>query len=650
MAKRSRAKRPQRTEARAIEKTSSETKLVAGIAVGLLLSVFIVYGQVAHHDFINVDDTVYVPQNHHVTSGLSAENIRWAFTSFHAAYWIPLTWISYMADVEMFGIDPGKILLTNIVLHALNTLLLFLALRRATAATWRSGVVAALFALHPLHVESVAWVTERKDVLSTFFFLVMLLAYIAFVEKRTAARYALIMVSFACGLMAKPMVITAPFVLLLFDWWPLRRFPSVNLKALLIEKLPLLVMIIPAAMVTLKAQKPAIAAVPIMQRLGNAAVSYVTYLVKAVWPSGLAVIYPLKNVSAATAAAAVVCFIGITAVALFCARRFPWVTTGWFWYAGTLVPVIGIVQAGKQSMADRFTYIPLIGIFIAIVWLVAEFAPVRKFAPAAAAAVLIACAAASYVQAGYWKDSITLERHALAVTADNDVAHVYLGSALFTHGDRDAAEQEFRKAIAVNPLNEEAYRDLARLKLATHPEEAVPLLQKASSLKPNDYETQAMLAAAQGDRERAVTLYQRALAEQDDTPDLRNDFAAVLAMTGHDEQALEQYNEALRMMPDHYNARMNIGALLSRMGRDADAIEQFQAAVRARPEASEPHVYLALAYGNRGQVAAAITEVQSAISVDPAGSNKEFTNAVRMPFKESNLRDYLAFLQQKARS
>jgi tetratricopeptide (TPR) repeat protein len=579
---------------------------------------------------------------------LSAENIRWAFTSFHA-YWIPLTWISYMVDVELFGIDPGKILLTNVVLHACNTILLFFVLRRATAATWRSGVVAALFALHPLHVESVAWVTERKDVLSTFFFILTLLAYIAFLEKRTPIRYVLILISFACGLMAKPMVITTPFVLLLLDWWPLRRFSRANLKALVIEKLPMFAMIIPAAIVTMKAQKIAIGAVPLIQRLENTAVSYLAYLGKTVWPAGLAIIYPFRAVSIGTAIAAVLCLIAVTAAALFCARRFPYVTVGWFWYVGTLIPVIGIVQVGKQSMADRFTYIPLVGIFIAVVWAVAEFAPVRRFAPVAAAAVLIACGAASFVQASYWKDSMTLERHALAVTRDNDVAHVYLGWALVTHGDRAGAEQEFRAAIRINPNSDEAYRNLARVRLASHSDDAIPLLRKAAALKPADTETQAMLAAALGDKQRAVAFYERALAEEDDTPDLRNDFAAVLAMTGHDEQALAQYNEALRMMPNHYDARMNAGALLSRMGREEEAIEQFVAAAKARPEVSEPHVYLALVYANRGQLAAAINEVNNAIAVDPVGSNREFTNAVRMQFKESNLRDYLAFLQQKAR-
>src|SRR5438067_3948264 len=372
MAKRRRARRKEVAQPGVVATPKPRAeKTVVFVSLAIVAAVFIVYGQVATHNLTNLDDLKYLPQNYHVTTGLTAANIEWAFTKFYAAYWLPLTWISYMADVQMFGLDPGKILLVNVVLHALNSMFLFLVLRRATNELWRSATVAALFALHPLHVESVAWATERKDVLSTLFFMLTLLSYVLFVEKRSPARYLTMVVCFVLGMMAKPMVITIPFVLLLLDWWPLQRFSLENLRPLrqlIIEKIPLFVLVIPASLITMRAQREAIGSIPLGDRLKNALLSYLVYLGKTIWPANLSVIYPLRIVTGSVAVVAVVVLIAITIAALLGARR-KYIPMGWFWYLGTLVPVIGIVQAGKQSMADRFTYIPLIGIFIAAVWL-----------------------------------------------------------------------------------------------------------------------------------------------------------------------------------------------------------------------------------------------------------------------------------------
>lgn len=656
MGKRSRARRAQRVARpadAAPQLKSRDTQRAMAISAALFISVAVVYGQLATHDFINYDDVFYVTQNDRVTSGVSLDNIRWALTEFRSSNWHPLTWMSHMVDVQLFGMNPGMHLMTNLVLHGLNSVLLFLLLWRATAATWRSAAAAALFALHPLHVESVAWVSERKDVLSTFLFMLTLWLYIRWVEQRSTARYLVTLIAFALGLMSKPMLVTLPFVLLLLDWWPLRRFSlddRSKLKPLVIEKLPMFALIVPSVLLTLKAQKQAIWPVPFSERLANALTSYVAYLGKMLWPAHLAVIYPLpQSFSPAAVVAAAVVLIAITAFALRFARKFPYLPVGWFWYLGTLVPVIGLVQVGRQSMADRYTYIPLIGIFMAIVWLAGEVKAVRKFGPAIAAVVLMACGATSYAQASYWKDSFTLERHALQVTRNNDQAHVLLGSALAARGDRQAAEKEFRSAISINPNNDEAYRDLGRLSLSSHPDEAIAFLTKAAALKPSDSATLAMLAAARGNKQEAVQLFQRALDEGDESADIHNDFAAVLAITGHDQQALTQYHEALRRMPGHYDARMNLGALLSRMGRGADALEQFAAAAKERPEAPEPHVYLALAYANSGRIESAIAEVNQAIAINAVESNRDFTNAVRMPFKETNINEYLAFLRAQRR-
>ena len=683
MGKRSRAKReahaaqPERQAAPHSAPSTQHSALPVAIAAALALAVLVVYAQVRTHDFINFDDPDYVVTNPNVSTGLTAANVAWAFTHYHASNWHPLTWISHMLDVSLFGLDGGKHALVSVVWHAVNSVLLFFVLRRATRRTWPSAVVAALFALHPLHVESVAWISERKDVLSAFFFLLALWFYLG-------RRLWLTFAAFACALMAKPMAITFPFVLLLVDWWPLGRWSPrewPKLEPLLVEKIPLFVLVPISAFITSGAQQQAMSPLALPYRLANAALSYVAYLGKAIWPLHLAIFYPYRTtMSSALALLTFVALIAITVVAL---RFGKYLAVGWLWFVGMLVPVIGIVQVGQQSMADRYTYLPLIGIFIAVVWLAADLVRNRAALAVTAAAVLIACAVLTYRQAGYWRDSVALFTHAIDVAPRGRVSHVNLGAAYLTKldyaaaanqfreavaladfddnahtglgvalaglGDKEGARREYAKAMALNPNNPEPYRNLGRLELSVgNREAATTLLQKAAAMKPTDA-TLAALAAAKGDDADAIARYREAAAKNPNDTESRNDLGALLARKGSDAEALEQYQAALRAAPDNYDAHLNLGALLSRMDRNDEAAQHFAAAAQLRPKLSEPHVYLAILYANMGRIADAIREVRAAAAIDPVGANQQFTNAVHIPFTETNLQQYLGALEQKAR-
>jgi len=659
------------------------------IACALLVAaIAIVFGRLHGQDFINFDDPDYVTANTVVKEGVTANGIGWAFTKFHSSNWHPLTWITHMIDVSLFGVDAGAHKLVNVAFHAGAAIFLLLFLFRATGELWPSAIVAALFALHPTRVESVAWVSERKDVLSAFFWMLTLFLYAGYVQSGRKTRLIGVTIAFACALMSKPSAITLPFVLLLLDWWPFQRLGRVTGApearttpgSLIVEKLPLFALLIPSILLTLRAQTTAIGKVSLAGRLANVVLSYVDYLRMLVWPSGLAVLYPYRLAIDSTAVAfAAVLLIAITILAIYYARRAPFFIVGWFWFLGTIVPMSGLVQVGRQSMADRYTYISYVGLFIAIVWGVRTFA--TRFAralPAIAIAILAACSVATFVQAGYWKNSEALFSRALDVTSRNDIAHLSLGAAMLEGGDaQDAlvhfraaaeidpsnaivqsdlgralaaigdaagAEAALRQAIALDPTLAEAYRNLADVKMrAGQREEALALLQKANGMKP-DTATRGELAATRGDVDAALNEYAAAVRESPNDAQIRNGYAAMLARKGRDEDALEQYLEALRINPTHYDANMNLGALLSRLGRDREAIEHFNKAAEARPNSLEPHIYLALIYGNSNDPTRAVAEVEAAARIDQAEANRVFTDAVHIPFKETNLADYRAAL------
>lgn len=654
MGRQSKLKRRAETPAppSAVAAPAPENPRIALIVAAILAAmVLVVFAQLRTHQFLNYDDSIYVTENMTVQRGLTGDGIAWAFRSLDFN-WHPVTWITHMLDVELFGLDAGKHLLVNVAFHLANTLLLFFLLRRLTGFTTRSAFVAALFAIHPLHVESVAWLSERKDVLSTLFLLLTIWMYADFARSRSKAKYALALLFFALGLMSKGMLVTLPFVLLLLDYWPLRRTDA---RTAVLEKIPFFVLTIGSIFVTFAAQRAvgAIATIhPFSTRLANAVVSYGAYLWKTVWPTGLAIPYPWRTSIAPWQVALSLIALGALSAAAFVFRRErPYLFTGWFWFAGMLVPVIGLIQIGSQSMADRYTYVPHIGLFIALVWLLAEALPAqaRKFAGYAGVVVIALLAFVAHGQARHWHNSVSLFSHSTQVTRANSIAHLNLGVALQDVGDLTTAMQQLQAAVAADPRSADALVKLARLEMQTgNNESAAQHLQQAAAIDSNP-ETLALLGTAKGDATSALSQFAKAINADPTNPSLRNDYAAALARADRNDEALKQYQEAIRLNPNLYDPRMNIGALLSRLEKNADAREQFAEAARIRPNSPEPHVYLALINANSGRLDLAILSAESALKINPSEANRQFTNAVRMPFKETNLQEYVAYLQSQRR-
>lgn len=422
------------------------------------LVTFALFSSLLRSGFINFDDPAYVTSNSHIRSGVTLQGIAWAFTQFYSYNWHPLTWVSHMLDVSLFGFNPAGHHLTSLLLHLANTLLLFSVLRLMTGAGWRSLVVALLFALHPLHVESVAWVAERKDVLSTLFWLLAMRAYLDYVERPGSARYFLVLFLFGCGLMAKPMVVTLPIILLLLDYWPLER--SRPFIRLLLEKVPFILLSATSAAVTFIAQQRegAITPAPFSANVANALIAYIAYLGKTVWPVRLAVYYPLhpEEIHSWQIACAALTLVAITALVLWQRNKRPYLAAGWFWYLVTLAPVSGLVRiGGGYTMADRYTYVPLIGIFVAAVWGGAELASKARLPGKTliiiACVVMIPLSFATWHQVRYWRDSVTLFEHAVDVTHDNRLAQTNLASALMQQGNFSGALPHVAESLRLFP-------------------------------------------------------------------------------------------------------------------------------------------------------------------------------------------------------
>jgi Tfp pilus assembly protein PilF len=555
--------------------------LLAGIALA-------VYGQATNHDFVSYDDPLYVTQNSHVQAGLTWRGVVWAFTTGHASNWHPVTWLSHMLDIEIFGLNPGEHHLTNVVFHLANAWLLFFVLQRMTGAFWRSAAVSALFCLHPLHVESVAWVAERKDVLSTFFWLLTMASYGRFVEKRGPGRYALVIVSFALGLMAKPMVVTLPFVLLLLDYWPLGRFDSPNPAGdglpkktlpLVREKIPLFLMAGVSCVVTFLVQQhgPAVQSleqIPMGVRLTNAVVSYATYVVKTIWPCGLAVYYPhpMSELPAWQIAGAVLLLMVVSGLFAVVRKNHPYLIVGWLWFVGTLVPAIGIVQVGGQAMADRYTYIPVVGLFIAAVWGFAaigeNWKAARRALPVAACTVIAAFTIGTWFQVRHWKNSAALFDHALRVTKDNQLAHNQLGQALHEAGRVDEAIRHFEEALRITPQYVSAHinlgdalKDQGKLDDAAHAYgTALRFVPDHATAKNN----LGVILAMQGKMTEGITLFSQVLKVDPENVRAHNNLGIVLAQQRKYEEATHHFREALRIDPNSESARKNLRLVLER--------------------------------------------------------------------------------------
>jgi protein O-mannosyl-transferase len=574
------------------------------ILFSLAVVTLAIYWQVVGHQFITLDDPTYIRENPMVNRGVTAAGIAWAFTTFYAANWHPLTWISHMIDCQLFGTDAGRHLLVNAVIHVANTLLVFCFLLRTTGARWPSALVAALFALHPLHVESVAWASERKDTLSTFFGLLSLISYVRYAKAPSIGGYAWVGITLVLGILAKPMLVTWPFVMLLLDYWPLGRWQSAKSKAqretvrkLILEKVPLFFIVAGSAIMTLLAQSrggavQTIAHVSVALRLSNALVSYAKYLLLTFWPNNLAVYYPFAGIAAWQIIGAAFLLIAITAFCLFQRKTRPYLIVGWLWFLVTLVPVIGIVQVGGQIMADRYFYIPSIGLFIAVVFGLADIAkswrvPASLCAGSASAALLV-LGTLTNAQIQRWRDSFTLFEHTLAVTPPNPRIEHNLGVALGASDRYDEAAAHFQKALQIDP---NFYDGLVALGVTLAHQgrmpEAIEYFQAAIRSQPDASKAHVQLAhalwAQKRDQEALEQLERTSPLAQKD-PDIRADLGLALALVGRTEEAIEQLHEALRLNPNNAEAHNNLGLALLASGKARESIPEFEVALRLKPQ------------------------------------------------------------------
>jgi tetratricopeptide (TPR) repeat protein len=550
-------------------------KLSIVICVLLALATVAIYAQTATHGYVAYDDDQYLYENHWVKAGITASNLAWAFTTYFYANWHPLTWISYMLDVSLWGWNPSPQHLVNVAFHLGSTLLLFLALTRMTRRPWRSALVAAIFTVHPLRVESVAWLSERKDVLSTFFEMLTLLLYARYAAQRSLRRYLSVTLAFALSLLAKPMAVTFPLVLLLLDYWPLRRIDwppaPTAVRRLLLEKLPLLALSAAASVLTFLAQRSfgavvSLAHLPLAARASNAAVVYAEYIGKAFWPSDLAVLYPPRAPDSGAMLLAVIFLAGVTFLAWRWIGKRPYFAVGWLWYLGMLVPVIGLVQVGIQAMADRYTYMPMVGLSIALVWTVSDLVEGRRelrlAASAAAIAALAVLSVAAFRQAAYWKTSRTLFEHTLAVTQHNHIIQNNLGVILAREGNSKEAVDLYRAALSTVPDYAEANANLAHELLhAGQFAEAESHLTVALAQNPNlasAHGDMGVLMAARGQFEEARQQFERALSIAGGNADNESNLCYALTHLGRPQEAIAHCNEALRIDPGHANAKFNL--------------------------------------------------------------------------------------------
>jgi tetratricopeptide (TPR) repeat protein len=648
-------------------------KLIAGIAVLLTVATIAVYWQAGSNGFVNYDDNVYITSNRQVKMGLSWETVRWAFTSYDASNWHPLTWLSHMLDIQLFGMKAGGHHLVNVGFHVVNTLLLFWLLCYTTRRTWPSALVAGLFALHPLHVESVAWVSERKDVLSTFFWLWTMLAYVYYTKRHGTLRYVTILLLFALGLMTKPMLVTLPLVLVLVDYWPLERFEirrqkgkiglvGTSLWRLFVEKVPLLIMAGGSAAITVMVQRTAMPAWEIMDlpmRVTNAVVSYWRYMWEMVWPVGLAAFYPHPHKPLYLEAALVLLLlVAATAGALYVSKDRKYVTFGWLWYLVTLVPVIGLVQVGDQSHADRYTYVPLIGLFVIIAWAAAE--TVERYdsllKPLAAAAILVLTVFGVLVwrQVGFWKDDIMLFGRAVNVTQGNYVMLANLGVTYSARDELDKAMDALQKSLAIRPdesrtLNglgsvmfkrqqyaqavvyyakaigqqpdlKEAQLAMARTLLAMRRSaEGEPYARKAIALDPYWADAYAQLGAILGETgklEEGMALCRKAMELDPRLAASHFNLAGIYVHKENFELAAEEYRKAIALEGD-FSAWNNLGNSLLRLGKPQEAEKSYRESIRLNPGRADAFYNMGIALEEQGRRAEAIEAVRKALTLLP---------------------------------
>jgi tetratricopeptide (TPR) repeat protein len=554
------------------------------ICLGLALVVFAVFWPVSKCDFVNYDDLGYITTNQNIQHGITAESLKWALTTGHSSNWHPLTWISHMLDVQFYGLNPMGHHLTNLLFHIANAVLMFLLLRSMTKTLWPSAFIAALFALHPLRVESVAWVSERKDVLSTFFWILTVWAYVRYTQT-SAQRvkwFVLALFVYALGLMSKPMVVTLPFVLLLVDVWPLRRVGVEQLRdfkriaKLVVEKLPFVFLALASSVVTFFVQRKggavsSLQSLTLAERVENMFVAYARYVGKTFWPSRLSILYP--HPGHWPWLVVIGCFVIVVAITVLVMQQLrarPYLAVGWFWFLGMLIPVIGLVQVGIQSMADRYSYLPIVGLFIATTWLAMEFVRVRSVLTTAAILAIGECCVVTSIQISYWRDSDALFSHAVAVTTDNYLAYNNLGYYLSNKGQTERAMENYKKALEIKPNYEDAHNNLG------------------------------FCLAGQGKPLEAIEEYKKALGINRHLTEAHNNLGNALSNIGELDTAIHEYRIALEENPQHSDAHNNLGIALAMKGQVDEAIEHFKLAVKYKDNYGSAHSNLGNAYAVQG--------------------------------------------------
>lgn len=583
-------------------------KTTVAICLILAAATLAVYAQVVDFDFVILDDEIYVTGNRHVRDGLTAEGAAWAFTSEHGSNWHPLTGLSHMADCTLFGLDSGSHHAVNLAFHIANTLLLFGLLRAMTGAAGRSALVAAFFALHPLHVESVAWVSERKDVLSTLLWIATMWFYTAYARRGGAGRYLLTLLFFALGLMAKPMLVTLPLVLLLADFWPLERTGKGSVSRLLVEKIPFLALSAASCAITVLVQKAggamtAFNEVALPARVANAVVSYVAYLADTVWPSALSIRYPHPYMAGGTPLAwwqigGAALLLAVISLAALIAHRRRYAIVGWLWFVGTMVPVIGLVQVGIDARADRYTYVPLIGIFIILVWgagdLLARRRLPRLVPIAAATAMCVILAVLAWMQTGYWKNSESLFSHALESTERNWKAHHSLGNTLVKSGRNEEALAHYAAALKINPIYPSLHYD------------------------------RGVTLAALGRLPEAAASYREALRLDGGLVEAANNLGSLLLQSGQADEAVAFFRRAVEIDPAFPDAAFNLGIALERQGRSDEAIRVYTEALQKTPRFMKIHLNLGVLLWKKGELAAAEKHLSEAAAIDPDSATAQY--------------------------
>ncbi len=616
----------------------------------LVLLVISVYWQVGRFEFLDWDDTIYITENSAIQSGVTYSGIKWAFSTFHATNWHPITWLSHMLDVQLFGMDAGWHHLSSVLLHIFNTLLLFLVLTRMTGLIGRSGFVAALFALHPLHVESVAWVAERKDLLSTFFWMLTVYIYAFYIQRPELKRYLLVAVCFAIGLMAKPMLVTLPLILLLLDYWPLKRFPirypvdsnavvlgrQSSIAYLILEKVPLLMLSMASSVITFIAQDRGGAVTSINdsvahgsvdavaigfgwgERISNALLSYTSYLGKTFYPIDLSFFYPFRSdVQSGLLIQSALLILSISLVAVWLIRHKPYIFIGWFWFIGMLVPVSGVVLVGWQSMADRYTYLPLVGIFIIIAWglpdLLKRWPGCNKILASAAIFSIFACAVLSYIQVGYWRNNLSLYRHAVEATPESAFVHFKLGTTLAEKGAYEAAAVQLEEALRIQPFDLRARFNLGLVLLRSKQfKKAIKHFTEILNRYPS-----YTAAERQIDIARSMLRQQQMIAAVNDSPEIYMQRGMRLEQQGRVQDAILVYQQILQYKPEYIKAHQKLGFLFYRSGRVDEAIMHYKTLRRLQPDSAIVYYNLGLALADKNQLDEAIEQYQHALRIQP---------------------------------